>query len=110
MNIDFNGYNEKVLTFEADSTVTAENQWVQISGNGVVKSAEESSTLVGITVNVRGNYCGVMLSGVVTAKKSGDITTGYNKLVYTVDGIAVNTNGREHLVLAVDDENVTFIL
>lgn len=110
MNINFNGYNEKVLTFEADSTVTSENQWVQLSGNGVVKSAEDNSALVGVTVNVRGGYCGVMLSGVVTAKKSGDITTGYNKLAYTADGITVSTNGREHLVLAVDDENITFIL
>ena len=110
MNIDFKGYDEKVLTFECDSTVTEKNQWVQISDNGKVSLATDSSSLTGVTVNVRGDYCGVMLSGVVTVPKSGDISLGYSKLVYTESGIAQNTDGREHLVLAVTDDTVTFVL
>lgn len=31
MNINFNGFNEKVLTFEADSTITQPNQWVKLT-------------------------------------------------------------------------------
>lgn len=110
MNINFNGFNEKVLTFEADSTITQPNQWVKLTANGTVAQADASSKLVGVTVNVRGGYCGVMLSGTVTAKKSGDIALGYTKLVYTVNGIAAGTAGREHLVLSVTDDTVTFIL
>lgn len=51
-----------------------------------------------------------MVSGTVTAKKSGTIALGYSHLVYTANGIAQNSAGREHLVLSVDDETVTFIL
>lgn len=110
MNIDFKGYNEKVLTFECDNTVTEKNQWVQLSENGKVSAATVNSPLVGVTVNVRGGYCGVMLGGVVTMPKSGDINLGYSKLVYTDAGISQNTDGREHLVLAVTEDNVTFVL
>lgn len=110
MNIDFKGYDEKVLTFECDSTVTEKGQWVQISDNGKVSLATDSSPLTGVTVNVRGDYCGVMLSGVVTVPKSGDVSLGYSKLVYTEAGITQNTVGREHLVLAVTDDTVTFVL
>lgn len=110
MNIDFKGYNEKVLTFECDSTITEKDQWIQISDNGKVSLATDSSPLVGVTVNVRGGYCGVMLSGVITVPKSGDISLGYSKLIYTEAGIAQNVDGREHLVLAVTDDSVTFVL
>jgi len=72
--------------------------------------ADANGKLVGVTVNVRSGYCGVMVNGVVTAKKSGDIALGYTKLVYTAAGIAQSTTGREHLVLSVTDDAVTFIL
>ncbi len=111
MNVDFKGFNEQVLTFEADSTVTQKGQWVTISANGKVAQASANSKLVGITVNVRNGYCGVQVCGVVTAAKSGSIELGYTQLVYTADGIKKDTtNGKEHLVLAVDDSTVTFIL
>lgn len=110
MNIDFKGYDEKVLTFECDSTVTGKDQWVQMSNNGKVSLATDSSPLMGVTVNVRGGYCGVLLNGVVTVPKSGDISLGYSKLVYTEAGIEQNINGREHLVLTVTDDSVTFVL
>lgn len=111
MNIDFKGFNEKVLTFEADNTVTEKNQWVTLSNNGTVTQAAANSKLVGITVNVRNGYCGVQLCGTVTYPKTGSIALGYTKLVYTANGIKQdNTNGKEHLVLSVDSNNVTFIL
>lgn len=110
MNVNFNGYEEKILTFQCDSAVTTTSQWVKISGNGTVGIATANSPLVGVTVNVRNGYAGVMVSGVVTAKKSGDIPLGYSNLVYTAQGIAVNSAGRKHLVLTTTDDTVTFIL
>ncbi|MEE0264098.1 MAG: hypothetical protein UD936_00575 [Acutalibacteraceae bacterium] len=110
MKIDFKGYNDKVLTLECDSTVTAANQWVQLSENGKVTQAQENSPLTGVTVNSRNGYCGVMLEGVVTAKCSGEIQLGYSNLVYTANGIAQNSAGRQHLVLSADSDTVTFVL
>ena len=110
MKIDFKGYNEKVLTLECDSTVTSSNQWVELSENSKVTQASENSPLTGITVNSRNGYCGVMLSGVVTAQCNGEIALGYTNLVYTANGIAQNSAGRQHLVLSVTDSTVTFIL
>lgn len=110
MNIDFNGFNEKVITMQADSTITKPNQWIKVVSNGTAAQADANGKLVGVTVNVRSDYCGVMVNGVVTAKKSGDIALGYTKLVYTAAGIAQSTTGREHLVLSVTDDAVTFIL
>ncbi len=110
MNVNFNGYEEKVLTFQCDSTVTNASQWIQVTDNGTVGAAGTSTPLTGITVNVRNGYAGVMLGGVVTEKKSGDISLGYTNLVYTAQGIAENSVGREHLVLSTTDDTVTFIL
>lgn len=110
MKIDFKGFNEKVLTLECDNTVTTANQWVELSENGKVTQAGENSPLTGVTVNSRNGYCGVMLSGVVTAQCTGEIPLGYTSLVYTADGIAHNSAGRQHLVLSVTDNTVTFVL
>ncbi|MBQ2444690.1 MAG: hypothetical protein II501_05375 [Clostridia bacterium] len=111
MKVDFNGFNENVLTFEADSSVTEKGQWVQLSDNGTVEQATSGTALVGVTVNVRGGFCAVKIGGTVTAEKSGDIDLGYGKLIYTDEGIAQGTDsGREHLVLSVDSDTVTFIL
>lgn len=110
MKVNFNGFDEKVLTFKADNTLTDSGQWVKITSNGCVGKADANSALVGNVVNIRNGYCGVMVSGTVTAKKSGTIALGYSHLVYTANGITQNSAGREHLVLSVDDENVTFIL
>ena len=110
MKIDFKGYNEKVITLECDSTVTSANQWVELSENGKVTQVGENTPLTGVTVNSRNGYCGVMLEGVITAKCSGEIALGYTNLVYTADGIAQNSTGRQHLVLSVTDSTVTFVL
>ncbi|MBQ1991746.1 MAG: hypothetical protein II233_03120 [Clostridia bacterium] len=110
MKIDFKGFNEKVLTLECDSTVTTANQWVELSENGKVRQASENSPLTGVTVNSRNGYCGVMLSGVVTAQCTGEIPLGYTSLVYTADGIAHSSAGRQHLVLSATDSTVTFVL
>ena len=111
MNVDFKGFNEQILTFEADSSVTGKNQWVTISANGKVAQASANSKLIGITVNVRNGYCGVQVGGIVTCGKTGSIDLGYTKLVYTANGIKKDTtNGKEQLVLAVDENTVTFIL
>lgn len=109
MKTNFNGFNEMVLTFENDGTVK-KGDWVKLSQNGTVGLADENSELVGIVVNERNGFCGVKVNGTVTANKSGNVSLGYQKLVYTANGIAVNDNGRKHLVVSVDDETITFIL
>lgn len=109
MKTNFNGFNEKVLTFENDGTATT-GDWVKLSENGTIGLADENSELIGIVVNERNGFCGVQINGTVKAKKSGSVSLGYNNLVYTANGIAVNENGRKHLVISVDDETITFIL
>lgn len=101
MNVSFNGYNEGVLTFEAESGVTVGTP-VTMSGNGKVKAAQ-NAVFCGVCINSRNGYAGVQINGYVTVEYSGTLSVGYNKLV-SADGKvkADTTNGREILVVDVD--------
>ncbi len=104
MNVCFNGYNEGIATFEADSTVTVGGP-VEMASNGKVKAAQNKS-FCGICVSLRDGYAAVQLNGYVKVGYSGSVTVGYNKLVCADKKVKADlTNGRDVLVVDVDTTN-----
>lgn len=101
MNICFNGYDEKILTFEADSTVKV-GMPVKMSGNGKVTLAADGDVFIGVCASVRGDLAGVQLKGYTRLKYSGGVAVGYCKLAASATGVKSATTGHEYLVLDVD--------
>lgn len=111
MNINFNGYKENVLTFEADETVTAPNLPVKITANGTVGACKSGETFCGAAVNLHGGYVAVTLDGYIKLPVTGTVEAGYRKLAADgAGGVMADDGGREYLVLDADDECVGFIL
>ena len=99
MEINFNGYQENVLTFECESTVS-KGDFVAMSASGKVTKPAESSN----------GYAAVQLDGYVEAPKTGTINVGYCKLVTAETGIKTGSSGSDRLVIYSDDTTVGFIL
>lgn len=111
MNVNFNGYGENVVTFEADSTVTKTGIPVKMSGDGKVAACAKNDVFCGICVGINGDYASVALEGYVTMGTDAKITTGYSKLAAGANGkVAANDSGREYLVIDSTDSTVGFIL
>ena len=109
MEINFNGYQENVLTFECESTVS-KGDFVAMSASGKVAKAAESANFIGVCRNVRDGYAAVQLDGYVEAPKSGTVNVGYTKLVVAETGIKTGSSGSERLVIYSDDSTIGFIL
>lgn len=112
MNVDFKGYNENVITFEADSTVTDKGVAVKMISNGKVGAAGDGEAFIGVVAGINDGFAAVQTNGTVTMEKSGAIPIGYQKLV-SAGGGKVKTNsstGREYLVINSDADGVCFIL
>ncbi len=109
MDINYNGYQENVLTFECDGTVE-KGDLVAMASSGKVAKAAENSAFIGKCLSVKGGYAAVQLSGYVETAKSGTISMGYTKLVAAASGAKTGSSGKECLVIYSDDTNVGFIL
>ena len=109
MEINFAGYQENVLTFECESTVS-KGDFVAMSASGKVAVAAENANFIGKCVNVKDGYAAVQLDGYVEAEKSGTVNVGYNKLVVAAAGIKTGSSGTERLVIYSDDTKIGFIL
>lgn len=109
MEISFAGYQENVLTFECESTVS-KGDFVTMSASGKVTVAAENAAFIGKCVNVRDGYAAVQLNGYVEADKSGTVNVGYNKLVKAASGVKTGSSGIDRLVVYSDDSRIGFIL
>lgn len=111
MNINFNGYGENVLTFIADSSLTEAGVPVKISGDGTVAKCSANENFCGVCIGLRNGYAAVQLSGYIKMPASAKIAPGYKKLATGSDStVAVNSSGRELLVLDSTATEVGFIL
>ena len=111
MNVNFNGYNENVLTFIADSGITEPGVPVKMSADGTVEKCGGNEAFCGICVGLRDGYAAVQLSGYVRTPAGGKIAVGYKKLAADGNGgVAVNSSGREFLVVDSTATEIGFIL
>lgn len=100
MNVNFNGIGENVVTFMADSSLTAAGVPVKVSADGTVAPCQSSENFCGLCVGVRNGYAAVQIAGYAIFPASAKISAGYQKLAVNASGkVAVNNSGRELLVV-----------
>lgn len=114
MTTNFNGFNEKVLTFECDTEINAGTP-VKITANGKVSVCAAGDRFIGIALGSRGGYASVMVGGYVTLHYTSTApTTNYAKLVADGNGgVKVDaTNGTEVVAISVDtnEKTIGFIM
>ena len=112
MSVSFNGFNENTATFRANEEIL-NGVPVKMSGSDTVSAAVGGEAFCGIATECSGGYASVQLSGAVRMKISGaSPEAGYVKLVSDGEGVSVSENGREYLVVSVDEtaSTVTFIM
>lgn len=104
MTTNFNGFNEKVLTFECDTEINAGTP-VKITANGKVAACSAGDRFVGICVNTRGGYATVQVEGFVSVSYTGTAPAiNVTKLVADGNGgvKADSANGGEVVAVCVD--------
>jgi hypothetical protein len=112
MSVAFNGFNENTATFKANEEI-AGGKPVKMNGSETVAACAEGEAFCGIAVDCDAGYASVQLSGAVTAKFSGSAPEArYEKLACGSDGVTVSADGREYLIVAVNEaaSTVTFIM
>ena len=114
MTTNFNGFNEKVLTFECDTEIGAGSP-VKLSANGKVSVCSAGDRFVGICLGTRGGYASVLVEGYITLPYTGTApTVNYVKLVADGNGaVKVDaSNGGEVVAVCVDttEKTIGFIM
>lgn len=113
MGVCFDGYDEKILTFEKSGTVT-EGYPVKISENGKVSNCSKDDKFCGFAVSVRDNIVAVQMGGYREATCSSatghTLALGYNNVTANTGGnIITAESGNSILVLSKDDTKIGFI-
>lgn len=112
--ISFNGFDEKVLTF--NGTGVTEGALVTLKDSAMVENSANSEEFIGVCVGcVNDSYVTVQVSGYMELKYSGEAPKlGYTALVANgTDGVKASSSGKNVCrVLKVDTVNSTvgFIL
>lgn len=111
MNVNFNGYGENVMTFIADSSLTETGVPVKITGDGTVGKCGGNENFCGVCIGLRDGYAAVQLAGYVRTSAPSKIAAGYKKLAAgSLGDVAINSSGRELLVVDSSATEVGFIL
>ncbi len=111
MNLSFNGFNENVLTFEADSTLETAGVFVKFTSEGKVAPCTQGDKICGFAVNVRSGFAAVQLKGYVCAPKEGELGFGWQGIAATAQGkVAADESGTQVLVVSADADTVGIIL
>ena len=77
MNVNFNGYDENVLTFEAGTNLKTAGVPVKMTDDGKVTACTSGEVFCGICLSLRGGYATVQLKGYVTMPAKSKITVGW---------------------------------
>lgn len=104
MKVSFNGCGNQVVTFLADGKIK-EGSLVKVTDNGTVSPSQMGDEFIGVAVSVDGEFAAVCISGFVNVKcMDTDIVAGYVSLAADNNGgISANENGKEKLVVNVDE-------
>lgn len=115
MTTNFNGFDEKVLTFECDTAINAGTP-VKITANGKVAAAAAGDRFIGVCAGTRGGYAAVQVSGFVTSAYTGATAPAINYTKLVADGAGAvkvdAANGSEVVCVCVDTsaKTVGFIM
>ncbi len=109
MDISFNGFNEEVLTFIADSSVT-EGALVKMKASGTVEKASDGDGFIGVCLNVRNGYAAVQVEGYVECAFSGTADVGSAVLTAASTGVKSSASGKEYRIIFKDAGKIGFLL
>lgn len=104
MKVSLEGFEEKVVTFEAEDAVTADSM-VVLTGNGKVgPCAKAGDVPAGVALNVRNGFAAVQTGGYVKLPCAPAMTVGWHHLALNSDlAVAEADGGRCALVTDVSD-------
>lgn len=115
MSISLNGYNNNVVTFEANENLTP--GLVVMDSSLIVKNAVADDDFIGYAISKNGYITNVQTEGYIELPYTGSaMNLGYRALVASGAGTVANkesaTVGKKRLVVKVDTQNkiVGFIL
>ena len=109
MDINFNGFNERVLTFMADDPITP-GCLVKMKESGTVTKADAGDNFLGICLNVRNGYAAVQVEGYVETGLTGEISVGDAVLTAASSGVQASETGKSYRVVYVGTGVVGFLL
>lgn len=109
MDINFNGFHEKVLTFMADDLVT-QGCLVTMSESGTVTKASADDSFIGVCMNVTDGFAAVQVEGYVEIDLTGEVSVGDSILVATDSGVKAAEEGKSYRVIYVGTDVVGFLL
>ncbi len=104
MKVSMEGFEEKVVTFEAEDAVTA-GELVLLTGNGRVgPCANAGDVPAGVALSVREGFAAVQTGGYMKLPCASDMTVGWHQLALNSDlAVAETAGGRCALVTDVSD-------
>lgn len=107
--VTFNGMGELVATFQAGSVTVGAP--VIMNGNNAIRNGSGGTAPVGVALNKRGGYAGVLLKGFTQVKYSGTPALGWNSLVADGTGglrpATTGETGRDCLVVDLNSTDKT---
>ncbi len=108
--MNFNGFCDYTVTFEADETVE-QGTLVKMIDDNTVGACTAGDKVCGVCVNVREGYAAVKIAGFTEVAVNGGVSVGFQKLS-AADGLAfkADTEGREYLVVSADADTAGIIL
>lgn len=107
MKVKFDGYGEKLLTFECAESLKV-GDLVKMVGSETVGVCSSGDKFIGVCRAVRDGFASVQLSGYTELPYSDSITVGH--LILAADGsggVKISTSGTSYWVIAVDTVNKT---
>ena len=108
MNVSFEEIGRLAVTFA--QTGCEGGQVCKVSGNGAVAPCAEGERVCGVVESVRGGFAAVQVAGFATVAVSGSVGVGYLSLCADGQGGVKAGQGREYLVVSVDENAGTAVI
>ena len=108
MNVSFEEIGRLTVTFAHGGCEAG--QVCRVSANGTVAPCADGDKFCGVIEGVRGSFAAVQVAGFAAVKFSGDVAAGYVSLCADGSGGVKSGDGREHLVVSVDETAKTAVI
>ena len=108
MNVSFEEIGRLAATFAQEGC--AAGQVCKVADNGKVTVCAANDNFCGIVEGVRGGYAAVQMAGFVQVDFTGTMSLGYVNLCADGSGGVQAGQGREYLVVSVDDTAKTAVI
>ena len=108
MNVSFEDIGRLSVTFGQEGCEGG--QVCKVGGNGKVVACADGDKFCGVVEHVRGKHAAVQVAGFATIAVSGSVGVGYVSLCADGQGGVKAGQGREYLVVSVDENAGTAVI